>query len=904
MKKTILLILLLSMIMLRSVVSEELVLGVIPFENLSGRDHQDHVGFQISEFLVSAYSAFEGITVLERGKLQTIIEEQKFQLSGMTDETGAVEIGELLNARQIVQGSYHYPGQDIEISGQIVDVESGEVIAAATVDGPSDDIRPVLKALLYKMVEQQSGASVKMGADLAFTIPVEARLVNLENQSIESIETYAKALEAAFNKNDEEALSYLQKSISGTELNYMSYAGAAEAYLETYKRVQSLQGDNIYTRMLKKQIDMNEILLQQAEDISLYRNTVKLLFEKIQNSLGSEMFTLETGRDYTIEEGTVSIGVTPPSEISIGTNEDTRELIMALFDQQKVMAVSQSRNSTKITPASLPDTGELLPRTGLATLFKFDISADISYAIQFVSPSGDVVYQLDALEAANVFTIKDGVINWSTTADNQYNEHKARPGWRYENGKVEIQARELMNLGDVRVVLQPESFRKNTYFPVYQDRIWQSVIMHAYRQKYIKISPSEGDSCPQVKDIELANYFMTFPDFPMTRIPLISEKKEYPSFADMTAVVYWADESNTLVEGLWSGSVSGESPTVTGELTPRSILYFPVNNTAGSWEDFSQGRGSFTVRNQGQEKSISFNLTKGMVYTDEQRIVSFTSDGSTLFTSGSKTMAFNVSDRVRRLWTAENSGGFLRVHNSVLYVWDNNKLYGLNAANGLEKLSYILRGNQRHHIAPAGELLYLSGNSVSACIDANSGSELWRTNNYGPLSIAGEWLLIGDDYYNRITGEKTGRLENRGISVSDSIAIGDRFFATGQYDTRSYPVGGSSNEAIWKSDKEGSSISYDSGRLFIIDNGDGVSCIEMDSGRLIWNKADYDGWDLMVFDNRVYVIGNKTYCLDAVTGELLWSGNYKSKALELVNGYVVSGDNNGFFIFDPDVFFD
>ena len=65
-------------------------------------------------------------TVIERGQMNSILQEQGFQQSGCTDESCAVEIGRMLAARKILVGTIMALGKTIVINGRIVDVETGE----------------------------------------------------------------------------------------------------------------------------------------------------------------------------------------------------------------------------------------------------------------------------------------------------------------------------------------------------------------------------------------------------------------------------------------------------------------------------------------------------------------------------------------------------------------------------------------------------------------------------------------------------------------------------------------------------------------------------------------------------------------------------------------------------------
>ena len=67
------------------------------------------------------------VTLLERGQMQQILEEQNFQLTGCTSDECAVEIGRLLSVNTMVAGSIGKVGSTFSIVVRIIDVETGKI---------------------------------------------------------------------------------------------------------------------------------------------------------------------------------------------------------------------------------------------------------------------------------------------------------------------------------------------------------------------------------------------------------------------------------------------------------------------------------------------------------------------------------------------------------------------------------------------------------------------------------------------------------------------------------------------------------------------------------------------------------------------------------------------------------
>jgi TolB-like protein len=125
--------------------------AVLPFADLSGPEPsagpdfrrssggRGAVGTAIRETVTSDLRAVPGLRVVERGKLDEVLAEQKLQAGADVDVPRAVQVGRLLGATLIVTGAYQRAGGDVRLTARFVKVETGEVVGTAKVDGPSSD---------------------------------------------------------------------------------------------------------------------------------------------------------------------------------------------------------------------------------------------------------------------------------------------------------------------------------------------------------------------------------------------------------------------------------------------------------------------------------------------------------------------------------------------------------------------------------------------------------------------------------------------------------------------------------------------------------------------------------------------------------------------------------------------
>lgn len=85
----------------------------------------EHLQQKISTALVQ-----KGMQVVERGQLEKVLTEQKLGYSGLVHLDSAKKVGQLLGAEAIVLGSIGDLGDDLTVDARLVDLESGDSIAA------------------------------------------------------------------------------------------------------------------------------------------------------------------------------------------------------------------------------------------------------------------------------------------------------------------------------------------------------------------------------------------------------------------------------------------------------------------------------------------------------------------------------------------------------------------------------------------------------------------------------------------------------------------------------------------------------------------------------------------------------------------------------------------------------
>ncbi|MBN1697439.1 MAG: VWA domain-containing protein [Spirochaetales bacterium] len=87
----------------------------------------------LNEMAIAKFSGLDTMTMVERDKLDIILEEQELAVSDLMDTTTAIRIGNFLAADFIVTGTVIEMGSSLAVFGRVINVETAEVESVAQV---------------------------------------------------------------------------------------------------------------------------------------------------------------------------------------------------------------------------------------------------------------------------------------------------------------------------------------------------------------------------------------------------------------------------------------------------------------------------------------------------------------------------------------------------------------------------------------------------------------------------------------------------------------------------------------------------------------------------------------------------------------------------------------------------
>ncbi len=109
----------------------------------------------ITDFLRTELVNSGLFNVMDRTNMETILVEQKFQNSGCTARECAIEMGQLLNVKEIIVGSLSKLLDTYYITANIVDVKTGEIIASYDSDANSSlELKKACKTIVENLSQR------------------------------------------------------------------------------------------------------------------------------------------------------------------------------------------------------------------------------------------------------------------------------------------------------------------------------------------------------------------------------------------------------------------------------------------------------------------------------------------------------------------------------------------------------------------------------------------------------------------------------------------------------------------------------------------------------------------------------------------------------------------------------
>jgi TolB-like protein len=128
-------------------------LAVLYFRNRSGLEDLDPLRKGLALMLITDLSTVQDLQVVERVRLQALVEELGLGSSGIVEQGTAPRVGKLLGARWLVGGDINGGQQNLRVQSDILEVPADRVLGRPASEGQMEELFRVEKDLLFEILK-------------------------------------------------------------------------------------------------------------------------------------------------------------------------------------------------------------------------------------------------------------------------------------------------------------------------------------------------------------------------------------------------------------------------------------------------------------------------------------------------------------------------------------------------------------------------------------------------------------------------------------------------------------------------------------------------------------------------------------------------------------------------------
>ena len=179
--------------------------AVLYFYNLTENSRWNPLQKGLAEMMITDLSQIEQLQVVERLRLQKLIEELNLGVTGMLEEARSPQIGKILGARTLVKGSYMIQeNMEIEINTGTMDIIDANIPEFSLFEGDMPELFRLEKEIVLKVV-----------ADMGISLTPEQRerILKMPTTNFRAFLNFCYGLDASDMGNIDLAQHYFQMSL-------------------------------------------------------------------------------------------------------------------------------------------------------------------------------------------------------------------------------------------------------------------------------------------------------------------------------------------------------------------------------------------------------------------------------------------------------------------------------------------------------------------------------------------------------------------------------------------------------------------------------------------------------------------------------------------------------------------
>ena len=180
-------------------------IAVLYFENKGNMRNLDPLQKGIAEMMITDFSKVQSVRVVERLRLQKLMEELNFSATDLVDERTAPRLGKLLGAFRLVKGTFFdLTSEKMRIDVFVARTRTGELDGVTDISGNMNEFFRLEKELVFKILDELKISISEKEREAILEIPTEnffaflqySQGIDYEDQGMfaQAIESYSGAV--------------------------------------------------------------------------------------------------------------------------------------------------------------------------------------------------------------------------------------------------------------------------------------------------------------------------------------------------------------------------------------------------------------------------------------------------------------------------------------------------------------------------------------------------------------------------------------------------------------------------------------------------------------------------------------------------------------------------------------
>jgi len=180
-------------------------LAVLYFLNLSNNPKWQPLQKGLADMIITDLSQIEQLTVIERIRLNYLMDELRMGVSGIAEEENFTRVGKLLGTRNLINGSYMItPTDEVILEANIFKLSTDLMPQTASYEGDLSELFRLEKELVLKVINYFG---------IRLTPEKRSEIFEIPTEDMEAFINYCMGLEAMDRGDMVNAQKYFQKAL-------------------------------------------------------------------------------------------------------------------------------------------------------------------------------------------------------------------------------------------------------------------------------------------------------------------------------------------------------------------------------------------------------------------------------------------------------------------------------------------------------------------------------------------------------------------------------------------------------------------------------------------------------------------------------------------------------------------